>query len=267
MDTNSTKRQSFALFTRLPPELKLHILTFMTDTSLLRVIPSVSKHLYELCQSDCLWQGVIELLVRNEAYLWRKGMFMMYPHDGELDSLSPTELVAGANKFLFEPGYLDLYKRVRALFLQFTCPAFSMPAKDKVYFPDPNPPQGQPIMLMNGKPAHILMRTSRDECLLRYVTNGRSGPRGQTFIEDAHFPRFIVFYDIGPQTPACLVRLTHFTMHESSAVAVMEPLCYVKIESLSVEKQPNSKNLVPQTAEFSCLAGQGVSTQLRQANA
>lgn len=262
MDTSNGKHQ-FHLFHQLPWDVKICILVLATDSSMMRTLPFVSKHWNELCLSDGFWQGVLELLVKNEPFLWRRGLSLFCQQNVS----SPAELVRHAHKEMHEPGYFDLYQRTRSLFLQFSSPAFPMPAKDTVYFLDPDGPQHQPIIVMNGKPAYIPLSPSLDERLFRFITNGKylTFRWGQTHFDDFDKPRFLVFYDISPHTPPCLMKIVNFTtaIGGDSALVYMAPICHVKIQNIKTE--PNQKY---QIADFLCLAGQGiVSTQLREAHA
>lgn len=260
--------KSFHSFPKLPKDLKLCILAFVAEVSagdkwkrtcsLTHVLPFVSKQFRDLCQSDYLWKNALEILVRKEPFLWREGLLILCRNNGVLDAsaILSKQLVTEAHGRLSEPGYQALYKMVRSQFQRFSTDVFSMPSEGAIRIPDPDVALGE-LPTIPTEPALFRLSVPRDGFLIQYLTEGQARGPPQ--------PRYIVFMNVGPQSPACLMRLAGCTVHSPMLVTVwFDPVKYVKIES--IQEDPPQFRLPTYTATCLCLRDDAeLAMQLEQA--
>ena len=231
-DSEQQEHPSFHLFPLLPRDVKLHILAHVAEAStgepltstspLTHVLPLVSHEMRDLCQSNHLWRNALEILVRKESFLWRKGLLMLCETNDTVhldhDDFVPSELVARVHARMNHPGYLSLSKMVKRLFTQFTANVFAMP------LPDGNLPCHEP-----DKPIFCRLTLPRDGFLIQFLTEQSSFVR----------PRHLVLMDSskgGPDAPAALFKLRDCIVHSPVLVCVwFDPVQHVKIQSIREE--------------------------------
>ena len=225
---------SFQLFPRLPKELKILVLSFVSEaslenhgtpsSSLTHVLPLVSKQFHGISQSNCLWQLALERLVEKEP-LWEDALLKLH----KCEASSAHDLVQSVHKGLHEPGYFRLYRMVVARFLRLTGPVFIYPSN----------------RVRIGELIQFFFFEYRYRLLIQQVMEGYpQAAREGSPIEAEELPTFIYAHalPVAPSSPACLVQVQRCFIHpDGSAELLLIPVAFLRIER--VWEQPDTGGL------------------------
>jgi hypothetical protein len=109
-------------------DLQTYILSFVAEcpfenpkerAPLTQVLPLVSQHFRDMCQSNYFWQLGLERLVAKDPSLWAEGLQTLHQCDA-----SSRHFVRFVHEAMEEPGYLRLFRNVVDSYIRVTSPIY-----------------------------------------------------------------------------------------------------------------------------------------------
>eukprot|EP00978_Attheya_sp_CCMP212_P015963 scaffold41442_cov53-Attheya_sp.AAC.4 len=219
-------------------------------SSLVCVLPLVSRHFYFLCKkSDHFWRDALERLVHSEPYLWEEGVRMIRSYcDEQRRQIHGTEIGDRGLPYQIQPS-LDpdigkalitsaceslsllqenagdcinrkLFSKIVSGHLRCTAPVFCMPGSVQL---------GREFGLHFFEPRY---RQLIADVMTGYpeLTGGRRIKKGE---DVEHYPTFLYAntFPIERRTPICLVQVRQCMIYsDGRADVLLVPCAYVWIE-------------------------------------